>query len=114
MPVSRLAKWKTAIQMMAIWLLLLGNAGPGWLPVEAIGEIGLWLAAALTLITGWDYLRAGLRHMRESEETAAWRGPPRNSRPSKLGGATDRAPGQAAGRRGRDRRRPRSVRAGED
>jgi cardiolipin synthase (CMP-forming) len=63
LPVSRLAKWKTAVQMTAIGFLLVGSAGPGWLPVVAIGWWGLWLAAILTLVTGWDYLRAGLRHM---------------------------------------------------
>ena len=63
LPVSRLAKWKTAVQMTAIGFLLVGGAGPAWLPVEAIGWWGLWLAAVLTLVTGWDYLQAGLRHM---------------------------------------------------
>jgi cardiolipin synthase len=63
LPVSRLAKWKTAVQMVAIGFLLVGNAGPNWLPVEGIGWWGLWLAAILTLVTGWDYLQAGLRHM---------------------------------------------------
>lgn len=63
MPVSRLAKWKTAIQMTAIGFLIIGSAGPAWLPVEAIGWWGLWLAAVLTLVTGYDYLRAGLKHM---------------------------------------------------
>ncbi len=63
LPVSRLAKWKTAVQMTAIAFLLLDDAGPAWLPVEAIGWWGLWLAALLTLVTGWDYLQAGLRHM---------------------------------------------------
>lgn len=63
LPVSRLAKWKTAVQMVAIGFLLVGSAGPDWLPVEAIGWWGLWLAAILTLVTGWDYLQAGLRHM---------------------------------------------------
>lgn len=67
-PVSRLAKWKTAIQMIAISFLLLGEAGPAWLPVLRIGEVSLWLAAGLTLITGYDYLRAGLRHMRAIDE----------------------------------------------
>lgn len=66
-PVSGLAKWKTAIQMVAIGWLIIGDDGPtGW-PVTLIGETGLWLAAALTLLTGWDYLRAGLRHMLASE-----------------------------------------------
>lgn len=70
LPVSRLAKWKTAVQMAAIGFLLVGDAGPGWLPVEAIGWWGLWLAAVLTLVTGWDYLQAGLRHMLEPPRPA--------------------------------------------
>jgi cardiolipin synthase (CMP-forming) len=63
MPVSRLAKWKTFIQMVAIGFLIVGDAGPGFLPVEAIGEGLLWIAAVLTLVTGYDYLRAGLPHI---------------------------------------------------
>jgi cardiolipin synthase (CMP-forming) len=63
LPVSRLAKWKTAVQMVAIGVLIVGDAGPELLPVRAIGELGLWVAAALTLVTGYDYLRAGVRHM---------------------------------------------------
>jgi len=63
MPVSRLAKWKTAIQMVAIGVLIVGDAGPALLPVAAIGEMLLWVAALLTLLTGYDYLRAGLAHM---------------------------------------------------
>jgi cardiolipin synthase len=62
-PSSRLAKWKTGIQMSAIGVLLVGDAGPDFLPVTLIGEIMLWAAAALTLVTGYDYLRAGLIHM---------------------------------------------------
>ncbi|HUZ73933.1 MAG TPA: CDP-diacylglycerol--glycerol-3-phosphate 3-phosphatidyltransferase [Stellaceae bacterium] len=65
MPVSRLAKWKTAIQMVAIGVLLVGDAGPAALPVRATGETLLWLAAALTIVTGYDYLRTGLSHMQE-------------------------------------------------
>lgn len=64
-PVSRLAKWKTAIQMVAIGVLLVGDAGPPAVPVRAIGETLLWLAAVLTLLTGYDYLHAGLAHMQE-------------------------------------------------
>src|SRR6201993_1363855 len=63
MPVSRLAKWKTVIQMVAIGVLIVGDAGPKFLPVAAIGEMLLWIAALLTLVTGYDYLRAGFRHM---------------------------------------------------
>lgn len=59
-PVSRLAKWKTAIQMGALTLLIIGACPP--LPIHPMGILGLWVAAVLTLITGFDYLRAGLRH----------------------------------------------------
>jgi cardiolipin synthase len=62
-PVSQLAKWKTAIQMTAIGILIVGEAAAWLLPAQLIGEIGLWVAAALTLLTGYDYMRVGLRHM---------------------------------------------------
>jgi CDP-diacylglycerol---glycerol-3-phosphate 3-phosphatidyltransferase len=70
LPVTRLAKWKTGVQMTALGLLLLGADGAraiwfGWLPVAPIGGVLLWAAAILTLITGWDYLTAGLRHVTE-------------------------------------------------
>jgi len=67
MPVSSLAKWKTGIQMTAVGVLLVGDAGPRWLHVGEIGLVLIWLAAALTMITGYDYLRAGLAHMDESD-----------------------------------------------
>lgn len=57
-PVSRLAKWKTAIQMVALGFLIVGNSGWSLVPVKTIGEILLWIAVALTLITGWAYFRA--------------------------------------------------------
>ena len=62
-PVSRLAKWKTAGQMVALGFLLAGEAGDRVMPFnQEIGIAGLWVAAILTLYTGYDYLRAGLRH----------------------------------------------------
>ena len=64
LPVSRLAKWKTAIQMIALGVLIVGKeAGPAILPMQIMGDAGLWVAAALTLITGYDYLARGLAHM---------------------------------------------------
>ena len=63
-PVTRLAKWKTIGQMVAIGFLIAGDAGDRIVPV--VTEIGitlLWLSAILTLYTGWDYMRAGLRYM---------------------------------------------------
>jgi phosphatidylglycerophosphate synthase len=65
--VSRLAKWKTGIQMGAIGVLLVGDAGPSGLPLVLIGELMLWAAAVLTIITGYDYLRAGLTHINDEE-----------------------------------------------
>jgi cardiolipin synthase len=67
LPVSALAKWKTGCQMGALGFLLAGDSGGrliglGGLPVTATGEVMLWAAALLTLVTGWDYLHAGLRH----------------------------------------------------
>jgi cardiolipin synthase (CMP-forming) len=67
LPVTKLAKWKTGFQMTALGMLLAGNTTAmllhiGFLPVSLIGESMLWIAAALTLITGWDYLTAGLHH----------------------------------------------------
>ena len=67
LPVTRLAKWKTGIQMGALGTLIAGENGAqllglGFLPIDLIGEAMLWVAAVLTLITGWDYLTAGLRH----------------------------------------------------
>lgn len=58
LPVSRLAKWKTATQMAAIGLLLIGEAGPAAIPIPTLGEAFLWLAALLTWVTAIGYLRA--------------------------------------------------------
>ena len=62
-PVSTLAKWKTVLQMVSIGVLIVGDAGPEWIPARIIGEIGLWIAAVLTLVTGYDYLRVGIDHI---------------------------------------------------
>jgi cardiolipin synthase len=79
-PVSKLAKWKTGIQMVAIGILLVGNAGPAALPVEAVGELLLWIAALLTMVTGYDYLRAGLHHMTDERP----RRPAKTIKPSRV------------------------------
>jgi cardiolipin synthase (CMP-forming) len=82
-PVTRLAKWKTTLQLVAVGFLLAGQAGDILLPVlvkaifgmnlamppaPVITHIGLtllWLSAVLTLYTGWDYFRAGVKHLIE-------------------------------------------------
>ncbi len=63
MPVTRLAKWKTAFQLVAFGALILAGALSMWPWVKTVGLASLWGAAVLTLITGWDYLRVGLKHM---------------------------------------------------
>lgn len=71
-PVSKLAKWKTTFQLVSLGALILGNAMPWWnlwlgnLEINVPHTVGLttlWAAAVLTLITGWDYLRVGLKYM---------------------------------------------------
>jgi cardiolipin synthase len=67
LPVTSLAKWKTGFQMGALGTLLAGDTSAhllhlSFIPVSIIGEAMLWVAAGLTLWTGWDYLTAGLRH----------------------------------------------------
>lgn len=68
-PVSRLAKWKTTAQMVAIGTLIVGEAGPDW--TMAVGLTCLWVAAVLTGVTAYEYFRVGLRHMVASDEAAA-------------------------------------------
>src|SRR5262245_37712754 len=71
-PVTTLAKWKTTAQLVAIGFLLAGDAGdalitsivkvPG-LYVTNIGLGLLWISALVTLYTGYDYFKAGVRHL---------------------------------------------------
>ena len=69
MPVSRLAKWKTFIQMFALGFLLVGEVGPSFfhpaVTTMLIGKILIWVAATITLVTGYDYLRAVWKHLQE-------------------------------------------------
>ena len=62
-PVSQLAKWKTTLQLVAFGGLILAGAMPDFPLVKLASLVALWIAAALTLVTGWDYLRVGLKHM---------------------------------------------------
>lgn len=64
LPVSRLAKVKTGVQMFSLGFLIIGDAMPtAWLMPGLIGEVLLWIAALFTLVTGYDYLAEGLRHI---------------------------------------------------
>lgn len=63
-PVTQIAKWKTAIQMVSIGFLLAGPAGDKYIPnTTEIGLVLLWVAAAITLYTGYDYFKAGIKHV---------------------------------------------------
>jgi cardiolipin synthase (CMP-forming) len=65
-PVTRLAKWKTTVQLVAIGFLIAGRAGDEIMPLTTdIGLLLLWISAVVTLYTGWDYFRAGMRHLIE-------------------------------------------------
>lgn len=67
-PVTQLAKWKTAIQMVALAFLLAGPAADKIVPrITETGLTLLWAAAILTLYTGIDYFRASIDHLREAE-----------------------------------------------
>lgn len=68
-PSTRLAKWKTAIQMLAIGFLVIGDSGCVVLgldriPAYDIGSILLWLSVVPTLMSGWGYLKAGFSSMK--------------------------------------------------
>jgi cardiolipin synthase (CMP-forming) len=62
-PVSALAKWKTTFQLVSLGGIILAGVWPDWLLLKQAALALLWIAAALTMLTGWDYLRVGLKHM---------------------------------------------------
>jgi cardiolipin synthase len=65
-PVTQLAKWKTTVQLIAIGFLIAGPAGDQVIAgVSEIGLVLLWASALITLYTGYDYFRAGMRHVFE-------------------------------------------------
>jgi phosphatidylglycerophosphate synthase len=65
-PVSRVAKWKTTFQLLSLGFLIAGPAGETVLPGNIlIGTVLLWVAAILTIYTGWDYLKTGIHHLME-------------------------------------------------
>jgi cardiolipin synthase len=75
-PVTKLAKWKTTVQLVAIGFLLAGEAGDVAIPivtplgpiVTEIGLLLLWVSAIVTIYTGWDYFRAGIHHLIKEDE----------------------------------------------
>lgn len=63
LPVSNLSKIKTALQMIAIFILLIGSEATNISYLDKVGEYALWVAALLTLFTGYVYLKLGLKHI---------------------------------------------------
>ena len=62
-PVSALAKWKTTFQLVSLGGIILDGSLPDWILLKQAALALLWIAAVLTMITGWDYLRVGIKHM---------------------------------------------------
>jgi len=68
-PVTKLAKWKTTMQLVAIGFLIAGEAAEQIIPATTlIGIVLLWLSAIFTIYTGWDYFRAGIHHLIKEDE----------------------------------------------
>jgi cardiolipin synthase len=68
-PVTKLAKWKTTVQLVAIGFLIAGEAGDAIVPsTTLIGIVLLWMSAIVTIYTGWDYFRAGIHHLIKEDE----------------------------------------------
>jgi CDP-diacylglycerol---glycerol-3-phosphate 3-phosphatidyltransferase len=85
LPVTRLAKWKTTIQMVALGFLILGAGGPELaegVTTLAAGQALFWIAAVLTLVTGWGYLRSGLRRPAVGDAEARESSSPATGAPS--------------------------------
>ena len=82
LPVSRLAKWKTVLQFIALAVLIFAHSVPKLDVVSMMGTIGLTIAAGLTLLTGYDYLRAGLRHMDWDSDRSETQNTPSHPPPS--------------------------------
>ena len=62
-PVSKIAKSKTSLQLIALGILILSESGISVVPIILLGKIALWTAALLTLYTGYDYLKSGIKHL---------------------------------------------------
>ncbi|MDI2090227.1 CDP-diacylglycerol--glycerol-3-phosphate 3-phosphatidyltransferase [Commensalibacter oyaizuii] len=74
LPVTKLSKWKTTFQMIAIGFLLAGDSsaemlGIGWAPISLIGAVLLWISGILTIVTGWGYVYKGINFINKSEKT---------------------------------------------
>jgi phosphatidylglycerophosphate synthase len=64
LPVSWGAKWKTALQMVAVGSLVLDSGGGSWFPAHGLGVFLLWVSAGLTVVTAYAYMKVGFKHMK--------------------------------------------------
>ena len=94
-PVSNLAKWKTAVQMVAIGVLLVGDSAPEILHAKFLGEGLLWIAAAFTLMTGYKYLHAGIVHVNVEESRRQQQAQAMKAQATKAGAMKATKPSQA-------------------
>jgi len=62
LPVSRIAKFKTSLQLIALGILILSEGGIAVVPILLFGKIALWLAGLLTLYTGYDYMKSAFKY----------------------------------------------------
>jgi len=62
LPVSRISKFKTSLQLIALGILILSEGGISFVPILFFGKIALWIAGILTLYTGYDYLKSSIKH----------------------------------------------------
>lgn len=70
-PVSPLAKWKTTVQLIVISFLIAGEYGNALIPyANEIGHFGLLIAMVLTLMTGWAYLKAGIKAIQDIDNNS--------------------------------------------
>lgn len=69
LPVTRLAKWKTTFQMIALPVLMVSAPAdaPAWCHFKEIGSFALWFAAIMTVITGYDYWKSGSKYLKDEK-----------------------------------------------
>ncbi len=71
-PISWMGKWKTAMQMFASGFLMAGDYGPALVPHSfVIGQVAFLIATVMTVVSGWDYMKAGIETLRSLDAEKA-------------------------------------------
>ena len=65
LPVTKLAKWKTTFQMIALPVLMVSDKVLHCIRLDVIGAVALWFAALMTVITGYDYWKSGSKYLKK-------------------------------------------------